>query len=61
MGAYEDEPGHVDVIGQEAPPPPQYPNGGTVVPGLDIEGTQAAEPAPQEGIEYVELDDDDDD
>lgn len=53
MGAYEDQPGHVEVVEQEAPAPPVRSDGGTAVPGL------ADEPA--EDFDAEDDTDDDDD
>lgn len=52
MGAYEDQPGHVEVTEQEAPPPPVRSDGGTAVPGLD------EAPVAEDGADDDDTDDD---
>lgn len=63
MGEYEDQPGHVEVVEQTPPPVETYPNGGAAVPGMEPEGTQAADEPVNTAVadEPVSDDDDDDD
>ena len=64
---YEDQPGHVEVTMQSAPPPERYPGGGVKVPGIDgpteqpgNEATESQESTPRdEHGRFVSEDDDD--
>jgi hypothetical protein len=58
MGDYEDQPGHVEVVEQVPPPVPQWPNGGTAVPGIDPTGTPAAVEPGNEAAAYADAEDD---